>query len=334
MVGSINPVYKEEYSHQEKLSEISDEEFHSVWGDYKYNKKQRIFQLISFFIFLTPIRIVVGILYSISYLLIDDLIFIFGRLLGFSMKQIQDFTIIIGQKLTRGTLYFLGVMWIQEKGHFHDDCRFIIANHTSILDPIILLSHCKFSPIIKSECQDVWYLKYNFATVDPMFVKRDKARGQTQELIRRANDSSRNPVLLFPEGTIPGDDYILKFHRSAFLTDHKVQPVTITYHMPFVPEGLNSYRWKRGISIFEHFFLMACLPPSYVTIEWLEPISRQTTGKGDTETFADNAQLIMANNLGVKAITRSSNEFYRNIDQLKQRLEEETKEKAEKQKVE
>lgn len=329
MVGSISPFYNPELLHQDKLSEITDEEFQSIWGTYKYNKKQRIFQWICFFVFLTPIRIFVGIIYSIAYLLLDDLIFILGRLIGFSMKQIQDFTIILGQKLTRGTLYFLGVMWIQEKGHFHDDCRFIIANHTSILDPIVLLSHCKFSPIIKSECEDVWYLKYNFAVVDPVFVKRDKARGQTQELIRRANDSSRNPVLIFPEGTIPGDDYMIKFHRSAFLTNHKVQPVTITYHMPFVPEGLNSFRWKRGISIFEHFFLMACLPPSYVTIEWLDPITLETTGHGNIETFADNAQLIMANKLGVKAITCSSNEIYHSIDKIKANSSAEEKQKVE-----
>jgi lysophosphatidylcholine acyltransferase/lyso-PAF acetyltransferase len=334
MFGSVNPVYKEEFTHQEKLSDISDEEFYSVWGDYKYNIKQRIYQAICFFVFLTPIRIVVGILYSISYLLFGDILFLIGRILRIPKKSVQDFAIILGQKLTRGTLYFLGVMWIHEKGVYHKDCRFIIANHTAILDPIVLLSHVKFSPIIKAECEEVWYLRDNFSVVDPVFVKRDRARGQTQELIKRANDSSRNPILIFPEGTIPGDDYLLKFHRSAFLTEHKVQPVVIKYHMPLVPEGLNFYRWKKGISIYEHFFLMACLPPSYVTIEWLDPISLDTTGNGDIETYAEKAQLIMANKLGIKAITRSSNELFKNINELRERKEAEKKGKGEKQKAE
>ena len=322
MIGSINPVYNPDLTNQTKLSDISDEEFKTVWMEYKYNWKQRLFQAICFVIFLTPLRIVIGLLYTICYLLVADIGFVVGHLFHIDDDRIRKALLPFGQVVTRGTLYFCGLVWIQEKGHFHKNCRFIICNHTAITDPIVLLSRIPFSPIIKAECEDVWYFKYDFAVIDPIFVKRDRARGQTKLLLDRANDPSKNPVLVFPEGTIPGDDYMLKFHKSSFLTEHDVQPVVLTYHMPFVPQGLNTYRWKK-VSIFQHFFLMACMPPSYVTIEWLDPINLKTTGEGDIDKFAERAELIMANKLGLLATTRSSNEIYRNLAELKQRLAEE-----------
>ena len=55
------------------------------------------------------------------------------------------------------------------------------------------------------------------------------------------------------------------------------------------------------------------MPFSVISVDLLPPICMQDEGKGDIDTFTEKAQLIMANHMKVKAVTRSSDEIFRHL---------------------
>ena len=146
--------------------------------------------------------------------------------------------------------------------------------------------------------------------VDPVYVDRKTSRGASQQVVERANNPKYNPVLIFPEATINNGDHLLKFHRGAFLTDKKVQPFCLTYWQPFVPKGWNQYAWTESSTLL-YMFEVLSMPFTFVSVDILDPMTLPVEGQGNVEKFAEYAELVMANHLGVKAISNSSDEIFK-----------------------
>ena len=60
------------------------------------------------------------------------------------------------------------------------------------------------------------------------------------------------------------------------------------------------------------------MPFNIIQVDCLPSITMEKEGKGDIDTFTKNAQLIMANHLGVKAVTCGSEDILKYIKSKRQ----------------
>jgi hypothetical protein len=143
-----------------------------------------------------------------------------------------------------------------------------------------------------------------FDTINPIYVERHD-HGHSKDVIDRADDMSEPPVMIFPEETTTNGDILLQLHRTPFITPYKVQPMLIRYWMPLVPKGWNSLATTQQRPL-SYFWQLISLPFFVIEVECLPSISMEVEGKADIALFTRNAQIIMANHLKVKAVSRSS----------------------------
>ena len=325
--GTSDPPFNPKYTHQTELEDITDAEFHSVLEVPKATVPQRIFQVISFFLFFGPLRLIVGCILFFGACFIIALIRLTCNKLGLPKTTLKLLCFKIASFGFRFLFVALGIVWTRCSGSIDKDARIFVVNHVAVCDPFILLLYIPVTPVIKYEVKYVKFLEHVLENVDPIFVERNKPHGYTNIINERAAQKDKYyPVMLFPEGTIPGGDFMLTFHRGAFCSQYKVQPACIRYHTPLVPNGLCSYQWKM-FSIYEHIWQMVSMPPSFITVDFLPAMTLAEDGNGDPEVLAYKAQLAMANHLGLKASNRSSNHLYRiqNEDNEKKEAEKDEK---------
>ena len=307
--GSVYPDGNEKYKKQQELTKITDEEYKDMFKVPPLKWYAIIHQIICFVVFLGPIRLLVGLVMFFICGTLIQIIRYCVRLFGLEFDTGKRFCIRIANVAFRFLLFASGIIYIKTNGQFDEEARFVISNHVSVFDSFILLLIHPMTPAIKSEVQKVNYLKYILENVDPVFVSRDQAHGHSQELLDRANDKRRFPVLTFPEGTISGSQNLLRFRKGAFLSDYKVQPITYKFLMPLVPKGWNTFVWHR-FSLWRHIWNLISMPFCVIVVDFLKPIRKSVEGKGDVEQFAIAAQLQMANFLGLKAVDRTSHDLF------------------------
>jgi len=309
MFSSVVPTEDPNLHHQKELTDISEDEFKEQYGAPVYKWYHRIFQLICFLLFLGPIRLVIGVFgfffMSFVVLVLRKTLTLFGQSRLVCKKLAYDISI-IGFRLL---LFGFGHIKVKVDGEIDPEARIFISNHTGYQDPYVISVIKYISPVAKAEL-GATLLKDVIDCSDPIYVRRDQPGGQSKMIMARADDKASYPILIFPEGTLTRGGITLKFHRSAFLTPHKVQPMLIRYKMPFVPKGWNSYAWTNP-NLLDYFFCILSIPWNTVTVTALPAITLDKEGNGSVDEFAKYSQLLVANHFGNKAVTRSSDEIFR-----------------------
>ena len=331
---SSSPNYIPEFTNQTELAEISEEEFQAAWKPRKYQWYHRLYQFICFIIFLGPIRAIFGLTMFALNMALIILIRILIRVFHFSIDSGKRFCISIANFGFRFLLFAFGIVYIKKNGHFNDETRIIISNHTAYVDPMIISCVHPLTVVMKAEISKNYFVKLLMEIVDHVYVDRSAHTDASQQIFEHANNFKRNPVLIFPEATLNNGDHMLHFHRGAFLTKQKVQPFCLRYWQPLVPHRWNQYAWTET-SLPLYLFEVAAMPFTFVSVDILDPITLDVKGNGDVETFTTKAQLIMANHLGIKAITRSSDEIFMKIKaERQQRKQQQQQQQPEKEKKE
>ena len=309
------PTDHPEFHNQTELSDISDEEFNQQWQEIKYKWYHRVFHVICFFLFGGPIRLLV---FMPLFVLCIAIVVIVR---WFQLKILK-----LDRMRWKKQLYFLlcvsirficlafGHIHIRIKGKVDPEARFLISNHTAYHDPFVVSYVYPVSVVCKKELGD-GVLKYMLDVVDAIYVTRDHAGGATKKIIEQAHNSNAAPILIFPEGTITNGDITLFFHKGAFLTEYKVQPCMLRYNQPLIPKGWNSYAWTHRSTLL-YIFDCLCMPPNILDVTLLPAMSVKDAD-GTPEGFAKMAELKMANFLGTKATTRSSNKIFRKKKEAK-----------------
>ncbi|KAK8840099.1 Ancient ubiquitous protein 1 [Tritrichomonas musculus] len=304
-----SPNYLPEYKNQKELSKVSEEEFNSAWKPHKYTWYQRLYQILCFIVFLGPIRAIIG----LTVFVLSDILIVLIRIVIHSLKLQMDtgkrFCISIANFGFRFLLLAFGILHIKVNGKIDPNTRVIISNHTAYVDPMIISCIHPVTVVMKAELAKSTFLRYLMEIVDPVYIDRSAHTGASQFIIEHANNFKRFPVLIFPEATTINGNHLLKFHRGAFLTNQKVQPCCIRYWQPLVPQGWNQYAWTT-VSLPMYLFEVLSMPFTIVSVDILDPITLDVEGKGNVDRFTTYAQIYMANHLGVKAITHSSNEIF------------------------
>ena len=291
---------------QKVLSDISDAEFHEQFDELKFTWYQRLFQVFCFFIFLGPIRAVVGLTLFVVIMAIVLALRWTQVHVGIPRKYFKTFLLRIAQIGFRCLFFAFGHLHIKLNGEIDKEARVVIANHTCFHDAMIINCCRDVSYVAKIEFKN-FIFTWLFDMLDPIYVRRDQRGGQTELIKEHINNMELLPILIFPEGTITNGDILLKFHRSPFLTEHKVQPLLIRYWMPFVPKGWNSFAWTHK-STLSFFWSVLSMPFSFVVVDALPASSIQQYESVDA--MCDAVQLQCAYALGVKAVTKSSNEIF------------------------
>ncbi|OHS93464.1 Acyltransferase family protein [Tritrichomonas foetus] len=306
---SCIPFENSSLKEQTELSKISDEEMAQVKSGPFFTWYQRLFQVLTFVVFLGPIRAVIGIG---CFLIMGTIVVIINSILKAlkcDLDKWRHFTYNIGRIGVRILMWSLGVGWIHVDGEFDEDARFIIANHIGLLDPLIIVQIKYVSCVLKKEFSSLPFIRDIISVTDPIYVDRSKPCGLTKHIIQQASNMKKDPIMIFPEGAICNGNYMLKFHKSAFLTNYKVQPVVVQFWTPFSPSKWNTFSWldQGPLELLWNYY---SIPFSICRVKVL-PAIQIDSENGDIEALATKAQLMMANELGIKAIDRSSNEFYR-----------------------
>ena len=303
------PPIDESCSNQTELSSISDEEFHALLKPNHYKWYHRVYQTICFFIFLGPLRLIVPFFLFLAFMVFVVL----GRLVLHSIGLGDKYKHLFLRIATLGfrfLLYSFGHLYIKVNGKVDPEARIIISNHLGFADPFAIEWTVNVSSVMKIELSKNPVFSLIYENCEPIYVDRSKSTGVTHYIIERANDPTKAPILIFPEAVTTNATYLLKFHRGAFVTDKKVQPVCMRYYQLFVPEGWNTYAWPEQ-DMFSHILRLLTMPFSWITLDFLPSMTLQDDGNGNVDEFALKAQLKMANHLKLRAIDRSSNEIYR-----------------------
>lgn len=302
------PYQNEDYKNQIKQEEISDEEMHHSNKGPFFKWYHRIYQVLMFFIFLGPIRII---LLTISFIIcsvVTITVMTLLKALKFDLNKYRHLVIWQARFWIRIFLFCLGIGWIHIEGEFDNDARFMICNHIGLLDPIIMIYIRYVSFVIKKEFSKIPIVHNLIDVCDPIYVDRSKPCGLTKEIINQADNKNKDQIMIFPEGTICNGNYMLKFHRSAFLTSYKVQPIIMQFWTPFLPKEWNTFAFldQNAIElVWDHL----SMPFSCCRIKILPTISKDSEND-DPDSIATRTQLMMANQLKIKAVNRSSHEFF------------------------
>jgi 1-acyl-sn-glycerol-3-phosphate acyltransferase len=307
--SSSVPSIDDSMGNQTDLSDISDDEFKSQVTELRFKWYHRVFQVICFFVFLGPIRLVVGFA-----------VWFFFTTLMFILRYTQER---LGCRVETGRtlglwLWWIGVrflfliggnIWIVRNGRFDPRARFVVANHNTAIDGFVLATVGNYRGTGKYEYRRIALMRILFDLSQTITVNRSEPSGASAKFEAAADDLSNPlPLGVFAEATMTNGDILLRFHTGAFLTNHPVQPVAIRYWQPFVPKGWNSWAYLTHYPL-RYVWCLLSMPLNIITCDVLPMV---TKAPGETpHDFAKRTQLIVANHLKVKAVTRSSHDLFR-----------------------
>jgi 1-acyl-sn-glycerol-3-phosphate acyltransferase len=301
---SCVPVIDEQYTHQAKLQDLSDEEFAKQCKQIEFKWYHRLFQIACFIVFLGPLRLLIFGISGAFCIFLVIFIRLSLRYLGIHPDLCRSLCTEIARLGFRLFFLSIGNVWIRVNGKMDHSVRFVIGNHLTILDGFLIATLRNVTIVLQKKWVSNFLSRTFFDTTHPVYIGH-RHRGNTKEIIDRADDTSEPPVMIFPEGTSTNGEILLQFHRTAFLTPYKVQPMLIRYWMPFVPKGWNTIAYVRQ-SALSYIWQLISMPLFIIEVDCLQPIAMEVEGKADIDTFTRNAQIIVANHLKIKAVSRTS----------------------------
>jgi len=119
---------------------------------------------------------------------------------------------------------------------------FLAANHTSYLDPIVVLALKAGGAVSKIEVKDYFLFGAIADKVGMLWVKRENKKSRTG-VINQLNkwNAPRDPLWIFPEGTTSSYGKLVPFKMGVFKaaenTGHKIQPLVFCYDNPLIDWG-------------------------------------------------------------------------------------------------
>lgn len=194
-------------------------------------------------------------------------------------------------------LFVMGFYWIPITGSPDPTCKLMLANHTTMVDVVVLLYACAPSflskasvlqaPLIGSVCRAMQVLGVD------RFNPKDKLKTKTKMANYLAHTSAHHPALLvFPEGTTSRYDTVMRFKPGAFDFGLPIQPVLLHWRFkhydPSSTATTNAGAWL--LSMMTQFV-------HHVEVEYLPVLVPQPEEQANALFFAHNAQKIVLRGL-------------------------------------
>jgi glycerol-3-phosphate O-acyltransferase 3/4 len=149
-----------------------------------------------------------------------------------------------------------------------------VANHTSLIDVILLQQVKCFSLVGQAHKGVVNFLQTKvLASLQCVWFDRGEMRDRaavSRKLTAHAKDPTRNPLLVFPEGTCVNNNYVLQFKKGVFELGVPIAPVCIKYTKLFVDPFWSS----RDQSFVGHLIELMTSWCLIADVWFLEPVTR------------------------------------------------------------
>ena len=179
----------------------------------------------------------------------------------------------------------------------HKPNQVYVANHTSLIDPIVLYQARHFSLVGQRHrgfigfCQDYFLGQMHC-------VWFDRAESKDRQIVARKiqahiSDPSKPPLLIFPEGTCVNNEYIVMFKRGAFDLGAAVVPIAIKYNKIFV----DAYWFSRKQTFVQHLFRLMTAWAVVCDVYILEPQLRHANESA--AMFAERVKRMIARKAGL-----------------------------------
>ncbi|KAI8471890.1 MAG: acyltransferase-domain-containing protein [Monoraphidium minutum] len=177
--------------------------------------------------------------------------------------------------------------------------RVWVANHTSMIDYIILSSYSAFAVIMQLHGGWVGFLQTKcLDSLGCLWFNRTevKDRHLVAQRMREHIHADKTPLLIFPEGTCVNNEYCVMFKRGAFEMDAMVHPVAIKYNKIFVDAFWNSRRQ----SFTQHLLKLMTSWAVVCDVYFLEP--QRKRDEESTDQFASRVQEMIANKAKLRVV--------------------------------
>jgi|MDSW01.3.fsa_nt_gb glycerol-3-phosphate O-acyltransferase 3/4 len=193
-----------------------------------------------------------------------------------------------------GVIKYHGPKPTRRPGHVY------VANHTSIIDYIILTSVSPFSSIAQQNKGWVGLIQ-NTAMDAIDCIRFNRTESKDREMVQRrlrehVADSDRLPLLIFPEGTCVNNEYCVMFKRGAFDLGCKVCPIAIKYNKIFA----ETFWHSRRQSFTQHLMSLMTSWAVVADVWYLEP-QEQREGE-DGIQFANRVREMICAQAGIKPV--------------------------------
>lgn len=131
-----------------------------------------------------------------------------------------------------------GTLPSRERGQIY------VANHTSVIDVVLLLQRAKFSLTGQKHTGLIGFFQdYVLSSMDTLWFDRLESRDRhlvAKKIKEHCENTAKPPLLVFPEGTCVNNEYVVMFKRGAFELGTCIVPVAIRYNKIFVDAFWNS----------------------------------------------------------------------------------------------
>jgi 1-acyl-sn-glycerol-3-phosphate acyltransferase len=180
------------------------------------------------------------------------------------------------------------------------DAQVFVANHTSMIDFIILEQMTAFAVIMQKHPGWVGLLQTTvLESLGCIWFNRTESKDRlvvAKKLRHHVENPTANPLLIFPEGTCVNNEYTVMFKKGAFELDCTVCPIAIKYNKIFVDAFWNSKKQ----SFTMHLIRLMTSWAVVCDVWYLEP---QTLQKGETPIeFAERVRTLIADRAGIKKV--------------------------------
>lgn len=194
-----------------------------------------------------------------------------------------------GHKLCKNTLMLSNVkLTVIGKKNITKDNKIIIANHSSIMDFMIMFYVFKCGFLASNSVKESWLGKMISSIIPILFIDRGKDTNTVDKM--KQYISEQGSLCLFPEGIIVHPQTLARFRTGAFHAGQPILPVVIKYK-PHITDG----------SIGEFLQKMASQDQIHVTVHVL-PLEIPPF---DNQNIVDIRQKMA--NIGNMSLSRVSN---------------------------
>lgn len=303
--GTRIPYYDERLTRQLERTDVNDKFFKSLFEPPTFLTIHRIIQAISFLVFLGPLKLVFSFVMFLMWSVVIRVIPLFESFFK-TQKDFKTFSQKILRSLARSFLFTIGIINIDIQGSVDYDARFIVSNHVSLLDYFIYFSICPVTIIKKADIPG-WESLLTGTVIDMFYISpKDKYITPAEQLENLASDPNFPPILHFPEGRPTNGHCVLSFKTHAFASNYYAQTASISYYLGFTFRGFNTVYSTDEPNYLLYFRILA-IPYLTCKVHFLQHHESkvETERRIPKNQKAEEAQLQVANDLGILAITRS-----------------------------
>lgn len=196
---------------------------------------------IRYFILL-PLRVCILILATLTLTLLTGLVGLVPPKLMKIKSTLNDWACKFSFRLL--SRVFSAIITYHDEEYKPNGNGICVANHTSPIDVVMLSCNTTFSLIGQSHGGFLGVLQRALARASPhIWFDRSEMKDRaavSRRLKQHANDVTKPPILIFPEGTCINNSAVMQFKKGSFEVDSVIYPVAIKYDPRFGDAFWNS----------------------------------------------------------------------------------------------